>query len=49
MAQTQRAEVGGARVNSRIRKLAVGLLACYLVLFVQLNVIQVAQQDSLAA
>ena len=36
-------------MNARIRRLAVGLLACYLALFVMLNVIQVGKQETLAA
>jgi penicillin-binding protein A len=36
-------------VNSRIRRLAVGLLVCYLVLFVQLNVLQVGRSEELQA
>lgn len=36
-------------MNKQIRRLAVGLLACYLVLFVQLNVIQVRRAESLNA
>jgi len=34
-------------VNTKIRRLAVGLLVCYLVLFVQLNLLQVGQQEAL--
>src|SRR4051794_8189374 len=36
------------RMNTKIRRLAVGLLACYLALFVQLNIIQVGRQQELA-
>ncbi len=36
-------------MNARIRRLAVGLLVCYLVLFVQLNILQVDRRDELAA
>lgn len=36
-------------MNARIRRLAVGLLVAYLVLFVQLNVLQVGQSESLNA
>ena len=35
-------------MNSKIRRLALGLLACYLALFVQLNVLQVGKQQRLA-
>lgn len=35
-------------MNTRIRRLAVGLLVCYLALFVQLNVLQVGRQEELA-
>lgn len=41
--------MGEPSMNSRIRKLAIGLLLCYLVLFVQLNVLQVFRADQLAA
>ena len=33
-------------MNKQIRRLGVGLLACYVLLFVQLNVLQVVQADS---
>ena len=36
-------------MNRVIRRLAIGLLLCYVVLFVQLNVLQVAKRDSLRA
>jgi penicillin-binding protein A len=36
-------------MNKRIRRLAVGLLVCYLVLFVQLNILQVDRRQELAA
>jgi penicillin-binding protein A len=36
-------------VNSKIRRLAVGMLVCYVALFVQLNVLQVGQRDELVA
>jgi len=36
-------------MNKQIRRLAVALLACYLVLFVQLNVLAVGRQDQLNA
>ena len=36
-------------MNKQIRRLAVGLLACYLVLFVQLNVLAVGRQQELNA
>ena len=36
-------------MNSKIRRLAIGLLLCYVILFVQLNVLQVNKQESLAA
>ena len=36
-------------MNTRIRRLAVGLLVCYVALFVQLNLLQVQRQDELAA
>jgi penicillin-binding protein A len=36
-------------VNKQIRRLAVALLACYLVLFVQLNVLAVGRQEELNA
>ena len=36
-------------MNKRIRRLALGLLACYLVLFVQLNILQVDRRSELAA
>jgi penicillin-binding protein A len=36
-------------VNTKIRRLAVGLLVCYLALFVQLNIIQVGRVDTLTA
>lgn len=35
-------------MNTKIRRLAVGLLVCYVALFVQLNVMQVGKQDALA-
>jgi cell division protein FtsI/penicillin-binding protein 2 len=35
-------------VNTKIRRLAVGLLVCYLALFVQLNVLQVGKQEELS-
>lgn len=34
-------------MNSKIRRLSVGLLVCYLALFVQLNVLQVGKQQAL--
>jgi penicillin-binding protein A len=36
-------------MNKQIRRLAVALLACYLVLFVQLNVLAVGRQQELNA
>ena len=36
-------------MNKQIRRLAVGLLLCYVILFVQLNVLQVRRADSLNA
>lgn len=36
-------------MNTQIRRLAAGLLVCYLALFVQLNVIQIGQKDTLDA
>ena len=36
-------------MNRVIRRLAIGLLLCYVVLFVQLNVLQVGKRDSLRA
>ncbi len=36
-------------MNKKIRRLAVGLLVCYLVLFIQLNILQVAKQQELSA
>jgi len=36
-------------VNTKIQRLAVGLLLCYLALFVQLNVLQVGRQEELTA
>lgn len=36
-------------MNSKIRRLAVGVLVCYLILFVQLNILQVGKQRELAA
>src|SRR5262245_1308366 len=36
-------------MNKQIRRLAAGLLACYAVLFLQLNVLQVAKRDELAS
>ena len=36
-------------MNKQIRRLTAALLACYLILFVQLNVLQVVKRDSLAA
>ena len=39
----------GERMNKQIRRLAVALLACYLVLFVQLNVLAVGRQQELNA
>ena len=35
------------RMNKQIRRLAVGLLVCYLVLFVQLNMLQVGRKEEL--
>jgi penicillin-binding protein A len=35
-------------VNSKIRRLAVGLIICYIALFVQLNILQVGKQQTLA-
>ena len=32
-------------MNTKIRRLAMGLLVCYLALFVQLNVVQVLRAD----
>ena len=40
---------GRGRVNKQIRRLAVGLLLCYVVLFVQLNVLQVGKDRELRA
>lgn len=37
-----------APMNQQIRRLAVGLLVCYAVLFIQLNVLQVGKKESLA-
>jgi peptidoglycan glycosyltransferase len=36
-------------MNTKIRRLAVGLLVCYLALFVQLNILQVGREEELAA
>jgi peptidoglycan glycosyltransferase len=36
-------------MNSKIRRLAIGLLVCYVALFVQLNVLQVKREAELAA
>lgn len=36
-------------MNARIRKLAAGLIVCYLVLFVQLNLLQVVKRPELAS
>ncbi|MEX0846340.1 MAG: penicillin-binding protein 2 [Ilumatobacteraceae bacterium] len=36
-------------MNSKIRRLAVGMLVCYLALFVQLNVLTVQRQDELSS
>jgi len=36
-------------VNKQIRRLAAGLLVCYLILFVQLNRLQVVQRDALVS
>ena len=36
-------------MNKQIRRLTAALLACYLILFVQLNVLQVVKRDTLAA
>lgn len=36
-------------MNKQIRRLTIGLLVCYLVLFVQLNLIQVGREDTLMA
>ena len=33
-------------MNKQIRRLGIGLLACYVLLFVQLNVLQVVRADS---
>jgi len=35
-------------MNAKIRRLAIGMLVCYLALFVQLNVLQVGRQEELA-
>jgi penicillin-binding protein A len=35
-------------MNAKIRRLAIGLLVCYLALFVQLNILQVGKQEELA-
>src|SRR5262249_12860738 len=45
--EAQPEEAGtGAGVNKQIRRLGIGLLACYVLLFVQLNVLQVVRADS---
>ncbi|MCU1360231.1 MAG: penicillin-binding protein [Ilumatobacteraceae bacterium] len=36
-------------MNSKIRRLSIGMLVCYLALFVQLNILQVGKEQSLAA
>jgi peptidoglycan glycosyltransferase len=36
-------------LNTRIRRLAVGLLVCYLALFVQLNILQVGREEELTS
>lgn len=36
-------------MNSRIRRLAIGLLVCYAVLFVQLNIVQIGRSHTLQA
>ncbi|CAB4567476.1 MAG: hypothetical protein F2534_11205 [Actinobacteria bacterium] len=36
-------------MNARIRRLAVGMLVCYLALFVQLNVLQVGREEELSS
>ena len=36
-------------MNTRIRRLAVGMLVCYLALFVQLNILQVGREEELTA
>ena len=36
-------------MNKQIRRLAAGLLVCYLVLFVQLNLLQVVKRNELAS
>lgn len=36
-------------MNARIRRLAVGLLVCYVALFVQLNILQVGREEELAS
>ncbi|MBU3704618.1 MAG: penicillin-binding protein 2, partial [Ilumatobacteraceae bacterium] len=36
-------------MNRVIRRLAIGLLLCYVVLFVQLNIVQVGKRDALRA
>lgn len=36
-------------MNTRIRRLAVGLLVCYLALFVQLNILQVGREEELTS
>jgi peptidoglycan glycosyltransferase len=36
-------------MNTKIQRLAIGLLVCYLALFVQLNVLQVGRQEELTA
>jgi penicillin-binding protein A len=35
-------------MNSKIRRLSIGLLVCYLALFVQLNILQVGKEEQLA-
>ena len=36
-------------MNTRIRRLAIGLLVCYLALFVQLNILQVGREEELTS
>jgi peptidoglycan glycosyltransferase len=36
-------------MNSKIRRLSIGLLVCYMALFVQLNILQVGRKDELTA
>src|SRR5215203_2722959 len=39
---------GRGPMNNKIRRLSIGLLVCYLVLFVQLNVLQVGKEQALS-